>query len=145
VRDFQEVLPFKLLRARDATMAHFRPLFHAHAVTEQQWRIIRTLEEYGELEARRLADLCALLSPSLTGILRRLQQSGLIERRRVVEDRRRVNLRLSPKGQALFEKIRPLVEAKYQEFEMEVSPDKLERLNRLLDEVIALGLDGAAE
>ena len=119
-------------------MAHFRPLFHAHAVTEQQWRIIRTLEEHGELEARRLADLCALLSPSLTGILRRLQQSGLIERRRV-------NLRLSPKGQALFEKIRPLVEAKYQEFETEVSPDKLERLNRLLDEVIALGLDGAAE
>jgi DNA-binding MarR family transcriptional regulator len=56
-----------------------------------------------------------------------------------------VNLRLSPKGQALFEKIRPLVEAKYQEFETEVSPDKLERLNRLLDEVIALGLDGAAE
>jgi hypothetical protein len=26
-----------------------------------------------------------------------------------------------------------------------VSPDKLERLNRLLDEVIALGPDGAAE
>ena len=120
-------------------MAHFRPILHAHSVTEQQWRIIRTLEDHGQLEPRRLAQLCALLSPSLTGILRRLEQSGLVERRRVAEDRRRVNLRLTPKGRALFEQMLPQVESKYQEFETQVSPDKLEHLNRLLDEVIALG------
>lgn len=120
-------------------MSHFRPILKSHGVTEQQWRIIRTLEEHGELEPRFLAQRCALLSPSLTGILRRLEQSGLVERHRVPEDRRRVNLCLTSKGLALFERIRPEVEAKYQEFEAQVSPDKLEWLNRLLNDVITLG------
>ena len=58
-------------------MLFFRPLLHDNAITEQQWRILRALYNYRELESKELAKRCCILSPSLTGILKRLATAGL--------------------------------------------------------------------
>ncbi|MDO9215991.1 MAG: homoprotocatechuate degradation operon regulator HpaR, partial [Lacisediminimonas sp.] len=36
-------LPHLLLQAREALMTRFRPFLNANGITEQQWRIIRSL------------------------------------------------------------------------------------------------------
>ena len=43
-------LPMLLLRAREKMMERFRPLITSHGLTEQQWRVIRALNESGPLE-----------------------------------------------------------------------------------------------
>ena len=54
LREFDRSLPMALLRAREAVMARFRPLFRLHGVTEQQWRVLRALRDYLE-QSRRAA------------------------------------------------------------------------------------------
>src|SRR5512134_2297423 len=90
-------LPMLLLRAREGVLAHFRPILKAHGVTEQQWRIVRVLmEEDGPLEPRQLVERCCISSPSLTGILARMAELGLVARERLGHDQRRVLVSLTP-------------------------------------------------
>ena len=47
MRSIERSIPIALLRAREAVMAHFRPLLADRGYTEQQWRVLRILNEYG--------------------------------------------------------------------------------------------------
>ena len=62
-------LPQLFLKARDSLMSHFRPILNHFGVTEQQWRILRLLDEHGQLEPRELCDLCQIFSSSMAGVL----------------------------------------------------------------------------
>ena len=107
-------LPQLFLKARDALMAHFRPVLNRFGVTEQQWRILRALDEHGQLEPRELCELCQILSPSMAGVLARMEELGLVERQRVAADARRVQVRLGEKGDRLIDEIAPLIQQQYQ-------------------------------
>jgi len=85
-------------RGRDLA---FSPLLHEHGLTEQQWRIIRTLLERGPLEPRELVQICQISSPSLTGILARMTDTGWIARERLAHDQRRVRISLTAQSQTL--------------------------------------------
>lgn len=61
-------------------MSVFRPSLNEHGLTEQQWRIIRILERYGELEIYQLAELACILKPSMTGVLVRMEAAGMVRR-----------------------------------------------------------------
>ena len=50
-----------LLLAREAVMERFRPMLRDFGVTEQQWRVLRSLEEVGVMDLGDLADSCRLL------------------------------------------------------------------------------------
>jgi hypothetical protein len=43
-------LPRLLLQAREAVMAHTRPSLREHALSDQQWRVLRVLGENGTVE-----------------------------------------------------------------------------------------------
>jgi len=53
MRKFDDSLPLKLLKAREAALNYFRPILKEIPLTEQQWRIIRALNEYGALESKQ--------------------------------------------------------------------------------------------
>ena len=79
IRPFEQSLPMALLRAREAAMRRFRPLLAAHALTEQQWRVLRALTATDKaVEPTVLAELTFLLAPSLSRILSNLEGRGLI-------------------------------------------------------------------
>jgi hypothetical protein len=59
MRKFDQSLPMALLRARETAMSFFRPMLHGHGLTEQQWRVIRVLQEYGDLEFHELSRIAA--------------------------------------------------------------------------------------
>jgi len=132
---YEESLPLKLLKAREATMNFFRPVLQEISLTEQQWRIIRVLAQHGELESKQLADLCCILSPSLTGIINRLEQQDYIQRRRSPEDQRRVLLSLTGKAQAMFERVTPLLEERYREITEQFTQENLDQLSQLLNKL----------
>ena len=70
IRAFDRSLPMVLLLAREAVMERFRPMLRDFGVTEQQWRVLRSLEEVGAMDLGDLAESCRLLGPSLTRIVR---------------------------------------------------------------------------
>ena len=45
-RSIRRSVPIALIRAREAVMAHFRPLLAQRGYTEQQWRVLRVLEHF---------------------------------------------------------------------------------------------------
>lgn len=128
-------LPLLLLRAREDVIARFRPILHAHGVTEQQWRILRALAESAPraLEPRQICDLCTLSSPSLTGVLARMDELGLVARRRVDADQRRLLVSLTPKSRAIVRRMAPLVEREYRALEAAVGPELVRDAYALLD------------
>lgn len=126
-------LPQQLLKARDALMAHFRPILNHYDLSEQQWRILRALDEHAQLEPRELCALCQILSSSMAGILARMEETGLVQRIGVAADHRRVLVSLAPQGDALIDAMAPLIEAQYQYLEQAFGKAALEALAAALD------------
>ncbi|MEO3387438.1 homoprotocatechuate degradation operon regulator HpaR [Mesorhizobium sp. CAU 1741] len=137
-RDTRRSLPIALLRAREALMVRFRPVLASHDVTEQQWRVIRILAEESPLDATDVAVRACVLAPSLTRIIKTLEDRGLITRERDTVDARRVLLAIEPDGRALISKVAPQSRAIYAEIETRYGAEKLSRLLDMLDELAAL-------
>jgi homoprotocatechuate degradation regulator HpaR len=137
MRPFERSLPMQLMLAREAVMQRFRPHLNAHGLTDQQWRIVRALNEVAELEIVALGERCCLHAASLSRILPKLEDSGLITRRASRNDQRRVIVSLTAKGRRLFAAVAPQSEAVYAALARDIGPRRLEQIYGLLDEMLA--------
>ncbi|WP_321829723.1 homoprotocatechuate degradation operon regulator HpaR [Thalassovita sp.] len=95
-------LPIALLRAREKVMGPIRQMLTDAGVTEQQWRVLRVLEERGVLDPTEIAEHSCLLLPSLTRILQTLQGKGMITREPHPTDRRKQQIRITDAGRQLI-------------------------------------------
>lgn len=139
MRPFSASLPMALLLARESTMRRFRPLLADHGLTEQQWRVLRALAASGHpIEVTVLADRTALLAPSITRIVARLVDDGLIHRNAVPSDARRSVLELTAKGRRLVARIAPKSEATYADIEAAFGTERLATLLTELHELAAI-------
>jgi homoprotocatechuate degradation regulator HpaR len=126
-------LPQLFLKARDSLMSHFRPILNHYGLTEQQWRILRALDEHAQLEPREICDLCQILSSSMAGVLARMEEIGLIQRSRIEADQRRVLVRLAQKGDDLIDEMAPLIELQYQYIEQAFGKKIFDALSSALE------------
>jgi homoprotocatechuate degradation regulator HpaR len=129
-------LPLLMLRAREQVIALFRPALNGNGVTEQQWRVVRLLLETGPLEPRQIGEQCNLSSPSLAGVLARMEQVGLVRRERLKTDQRRVSVSLTERSRSLAARMAPQIEAVYAHIEAVLGREFSERLHRTLDDLI---------
>ncbi len=79
-------------------MGPIRGVLADAGVTEQQWRVLRVLQEEGPQEPTQIAERACLLLPSLTRILKKLEDKKLIVRRQDTKDRRRQIVEISEQG-----------------------------------------------
>jgi homoprotocatechuate degradation regulator HpaR len=128
-------LPLLLLQAREHMLGRFRPILKAHWLTEQQWRIVRALLD-GALEPREIGEVCRISSPSLAGVLARMDDLGLVVRRRLDHDQRRLQVSLTPKSRGLAARMAPHIEARYAAIEAELGAEFIARLYGALDELL---------
>ncbi|MFT4564091.1 MAG: homoprotocatechuate degradation regulator HpaR [Gammaproteobacteria bacterium] len=135
MRTFSHSLPMALLNTREMVMSQFRPTLRAYDLTEQQWRVIRALVELDKVEVTELAKRSFILSPSLSRILQKLTERGLVKRHQVASDQRRSLISISAKGRSLFATIAPLSEVQYAHIEAVFGSEKLVRLHKLLTEL----------
>ena len=84
-------------------MAPIRDMLRASGLTEQQWRVLRILSEFGPQDLTQIAKQACLLMPSLSRIIRNLEQNGLVIRASDAKDRRRQTVVISPAGQQLID------------------------------------------
>ena len=135
LRSIDLSLPMQLLRARESAMSRFRPMLRNHGLTEQQWRVVRVLAAEKKLDTGELSRLTFLLAPSLTRILKTLDQEGLVQRTPDPEDLRRVDVRLSKAGRIVYNKVSPDSERLYREIEEQFGLQKLNELYVLLKDL----------
>lgn len=125
-----------LLRAREVIMAHFRPMLARNDITEQQWRVLRVLAEAGPLEATELANRASILPPSLTRIIKAMEERRFISRKKVKDDGRRALLAIRPVGLALIKDLLPERIAIYEAIEQRYGTEQHARLLDLLESLI---------
>ena len=144
LRTTDRSLPIALLRAREKVMDRYRPLLQKHDLTEQQWRVIRVLDETPGLDMGALSAAANILAPSLSRMTKSLEERGLLDMRRTPGDGRRASLSLTVKGKALIQTIGPESAVISAAIEARVGPDQV---RTLLDDLHALirDLDGLSE
>lgn len=135
LRDFSKSLPMSLLKAREAVMRHFRSSLRHFGITEQQWRVLRALTSVESIEITALATVTFLLPPSLSRILKDLDERGLILRRSSDTDMRRGIVSISPQGLKLIEQAGIHSEEIYREITGRFGVERLALLQILLREL----------
>jgi homoprotocatechuate degradation regulator HpaR len=135
-------LPRLLLKARESVMTYTRPSLRQQGLSDQQWRVLRVLGEQADvtlgLETGRLAKEAFLLGPSLSGVLKRMERDGLLQRKRSYEDARRSVVRVTPAGLNKVQTLSNNIESHYIWMEEQMGAEALQTLYALLDKVIAL-------
>jgi len=96
-------LPIALIRAREGVMSPIREMLSETDITEQQWRVLRVLAEFGRMDTKTLADRSSLLFPSLTRIAATLREKGFVTQTRDDKDRRRQFIEITVAGQRIID------------------------------------------
>lgn len=97
----EEQLCFALYSASRAMTTHYRPLLTELGLTYPQYLVLMALWEEDGLGVTTLGARLRLDSGTLSPLLRRLEQHGLVERRRSSQDERRVTIGLTEAGHAV--------------------------------------------
>lgn len=114
---------------------HF--LYHRRGGKRGQTRILRLLSEHGEMSQRQLQDILNIKSGSLSEIVRKMENEGLILRKKHPEDRRNIMIQITKKGtQTCTENIRLLQEQESILFNA-LSEKEQEQLFTLLSQLLA--------
>lgn len=97
-----------------ATSRAIQKLYHdglsKEGLTYPQYLVLVSLYQYKELTVKRLGELLSLDSGTLTPLLKRLENEGLVLRKRSKTDERVVNVQLTEKGSDKRESINELPE-----------------------------------
>ncbi len=128
-------LPIALLRTRERIMVPIREMLQQSGISEQQWRVLRVVDEAGEMEQTAIAQAACLQLPSLTRILRSMESDGLVDRKTDKVDRRRTLVSVTPAGKALIARHRERNAQIFSTVECEFGREKLDLLLDLLDEL----------
>jgi MarR family transcriptional regulator, organic hydroperoxide resistance regulator len=99
-----EQLCFALYAASRRMTAVYRPLLEALDLTYPQYLVMLVLWERDGLTVRELGARLQLDSGTLTPLLKRLEQAGLLGRRRRQSDEREVEITLTEAGHKLHER-----------------------------------------
>ncbi len=140
LRRTERSLPIALLRARETVMAPIREMLATSNINEQKWRVLRVLQERGPSELTLVAKQACLLLPSLTRIIRAMEQEGLITRQTDLEDRRKAIAAITPAGAKLIRDHSQQSSAILTRLERDFGPERLETLLDLLESLQKLNL-----
>ncbi|SEP96617.1 MarR family winged helix-turn-helix transcriptional regulator [Microlunatus flavus] len=114
----------------------YRPLLEPLGLTHPQYLVMVALwEADGPLTLKQLVGLLTLEAPTLSPLLKRLENNGFVERQRDPADERSVVVRLTPQGDALRERAAEVPPAIFARIGLSVP--ELRTLRDVLDSLIA--------
>ncbi|MDT1985698.1 MAG: MarR family transcriptional regulator [Planktomarina sp.] len=126
-------LPIALMRSREKVMGPIRDMLKVSGITEQQWRVLRVLSESGAQDLTQISLKASLLMPSLSRIIKKLREEGLIVSQTNDEDRRRQIVRIGTKGQKIIDDNLPQAMKIAEELQQHLGLERHEQLLDLLE------------
>ena len=109
-QDLSEPMLIALRRVMRAVDLHSRKLMQSHGLTGPQALVLQAAVKGGGLSAGELANRVSLSQATVTDILNRLEQRGLLTRARSESDRRKVVVRATPVGDKVISAAPPLLQ-----------------------------------
>lgn len=103
-----------LRRIIRATDRHSKRLARETGLTIPQIVVMQSVRELGEVTTGEISERVSLSQGTVTTVLDRLEERGLVERYRSAADRRVVHTRLTPAGEAARRKAPPLLQEHFQ-------------------------------
>lgn len=98
------LLCFALYSANHAMQAAYKPLLDAAGLTYPQFLVLTLLWEKDGQTMSRVGAALQLESNTLTPMLKRMEQAGLLTRQRDPQDERQILLHLTPHSETLRQK-----------------------------------------
>ena len=126
---------FGLVVAARNVVALYRPLLEPMGLTHPQYLVLLALWERSPCSVAELARRLSLEPATISPLLRRLEDHGLVVRERDPRDERALAVSLTPRGAGLRDEARKIPESIRARLGMELS--ELGRLREVLDHVIA--------
>lgn len=134
----------RIIRAIDL---HSKRLERESGLTGPQLLLLRLIANAGQLTAGVIAREVSLSQATVTAIIDRLEQKGLLQRLRNTADKRKVMLTLTSAGEAALAKAPPLLQESFitrfdrlEEWEQSLILSSLQRLGEMMN---ASDLDAA--
>jgi DNA-binding MarR family transcriptional regulator len=103
-----------------------------HGLTHAQFDIIATLGNTPGMSYKELGERTLITKGTLTGVIERLEQKGLVVRERSRDDKRSFFVRLTPAGEAVFAEVFPQVVARGKQLFAHYSDAEFEALDAVL-------------
>ena len=126
---------FALAVASRSVIALYRPLLEPMGITHPQYLVMLALWEQSPLSVKQLSGLLQLDPGTLSPLLKRLEASGYVTRRRDPRDERALAVELTEEGRALRDQALLVPPAIMERLGM--SAEELGLLHRSLTRVIA--------
>ena len=112
----------------------YKPLLDRLGLTYPQYLVLMVLWETDSVNLSLLAEKLMLQSNTLTPLLKRMQEAGLVARVRSLKDERSIVISLTERGMALKEKA-PALRAQLGD-QLGISVEETIQLKNLLDKLI---------
>ncbi|MBD3367761.1 MAG: MarR family transcriptional regulator [Candidatus Eisenbacteria bacterium] len=117
---------------------HSRRLAVEHGITGPQLSTLNALQRAGTLTGTQIADTLLLSPSTIVGVLDRLEEKDLIERRRDTKDRRRVLVTMTRKGRELVRKVPHPLENSLMTSLRKIPRSKREDMADTLERIVSL-------
>mgnify|MGYP001138717901 CR=1 FL=1 len=140
LRRTARTLPIALLRARERVMGPIREILNESGISEQKYRVIRVLDEAGPMEQTALANASCLLLPSLTRMLRAMEEEGLLTRANDPNDGRKSIVTVTDAGQQILQDHADDAAALFADLDERFGKERMEKLLDMLEDLVALDM-----
>jgi DNA-binding MarR family transcriptional regulator len=127
-RQLLEVVPFAMRLIRGEMRRR-----RGADLTVVQFRSLMFLQRNPGTALRRVAEHLGLTPPTVSKMISRLAERGFVDRPDSVSDRRRVELRLTARGNALVERVRGETVVRFAEKFERLPPAEREKLTSALE------------
>ncbi|MEQ9199728.1 MAG: MarR family transcriptional regulator [Rhodospirillales bacterium] len=129
----EDFLPYRLSVLSSRVSASLAEIYRERfGILIPEWRVLANLDRFAPLSAAALAQYSSLDKVQVSRTISRMVKAGLITRQTDPDDQRAVILRLSERGQKLFDQITPLALAWEAEFLCDLDPQEIALLDDLL-------------
>jgi len=136
-KDFVDsYLPALLGQAWYLVSTQFHAIVEQHGLSVLEWRVLSTLASQGGMSISALAQMTVSKQPTVTRLLLRLEEQGLVERSTSLDDRRFTLVRVTRSGRRLVSGLIELAQRHEAEILSGIDADKAEVLKQILQELI---------
>lgn len=130
--DLEEYLPYLLHQAHLSVLRTFEAGLSPSGLSLSEWRVLAALAHHKCIRFGQLAKITGQEPPTLVRLLSSMEDSGLVNRKPSVTDRRATDVELTERGQSLATSIIPLARHSADKALSDFTQDEAEFLRHLL-------------
>ncbi len=137
--EVRECINFLLGASQNVVFKYFAKQLSEYGVTPSQYGVLNCLWQYGDLSPSKIRELLSLEASSVSGILDRMQKSGLIDRHIDENNRRIIIVSPTEKSMEVKDDVEVVVREMNQKFLEPFSDEERIMLKKALLTIIDIG------